>query len=47
MDALLVRSTFKTPDDLAARVLASIQRYERSASKRVAQGSAQTPSNAT
>lgn len=43
MDALLVRSTFTTPDDLAARVLASIQRYERSASKRATQGSAQTP----
>lgn len=43
VDGILVRSTFKTPNDLAVRVLASIQRYERSQTRRVAQRQAQDP----
>jgi hypothetical protein len=35
IEAILVRSTFTTPDDLATRVLASIQRYERLQTRRV------------
>jgi hypothetical protein len=43
VDAIVVRSTFTTPDDLAARVLASIQRFERAQPRKDAQSAAQTP----
>ena len=43
VDGILVRSTFTTPHDLAVRVLASIQRYERSQTRRDAQSVAQSP----
>lgn len=43
VDGILVRSTFSTPDDLAARVLASIQRYERSQARQARPSIAQTP----
>lgn len=43
VDGLLVRSAFTTPNDLAVRVLASIQRYERSTTQRTAQRIEQTP----
>jgi hypothetical protein len=43
VDGILVRSTFTTPHDLAVRVLASIQRYERSQTRRAALPPAQSP----